>query len=100
MKQLTKQITCAAAMALMIAVQPAFADEDYQKDVAGGMMLFDLVFVRTIGLLGVVAGSAAFVVSLPFTIPSGSVDKAKEELINAPVRYTFKRPLGEIQKSE
>jgi hypothetical protein len=36
------------------------------------------------------------VIALPFTIPSGSVDRAAEELVKKPIRYTFKRPLGEL----
>lgn len=63
---------------------------------SGSDMFVDLVVTRPLGLLGIVAGSAAFVIALPFTIPSGSVGRSAEELVNKPVRYTFKRPLGEF----
>ena len=39
-------------------------------------------------------GTAAFVVSLPFTITSHSTDEAAKTLVRAPTTYTFKRPLG------
>jgi len=39
-------------------------------------------------------GTAAFVVSLPFTIPSHSTDEAARTLVRAPTTHTFKRPLG------
>ena len=41
-----------------------------------------------------VLGTAAFVVSLPFTITSHSTDEAAKTLVRAPTAYTFKRPLG------
>ena len=66
----------------------------------GSDMLLDLVVTRPLGLLGVVAGSAAFVVALPFTIPSASVGRAAEELVKKPVRYTFKRPLGDFSDEQ
>ena len=59
-------------------------------------MFVDLVVTRPPGLLGVAAGTAAFLVALPFTIASGSIDREAEEWIVKPIRYTFKRPLGEF----
>ena len=63
---------------------------------SGSDMFVDLVISRPLGLVGVVLGSAAFVVALPFTVPSGSVDRSAEALIRKPARYTFQRPLGEF----
>ena len=37
--------------------------------------------------------------ALPFTIPSGSVEKSAHELIVRPAEYTFKRPLGDFNDS-
>jgi hypothetical protein len=80
-------------IALTMAPSPLLAQT---ASPSGSDMFVDLVVTRPLGLLGVVAGSAAFVVALPFTIPSGSVDRAAEELVKKPFRYTFKRPLGEL----
>lgn len=65
---------------------------------SGADMVVDLVVMRPLGMLGVVLGCAAFVVALPFTVPSGSVDAAAEQLVKQPIRYTFKRPLGELRE--
>lgn len=81
------------AIALTIASSLALAQNG---NPSGSDMFVDLVVTRPLGLIAVVAGSAAFVVALPFTIPSGSVDQAAEEMVKKPFRYTFKRPLGEL----
>ena len=80
-------------VALTMASSPLLAQT---SSPSGSDMLVDLIVTRPLGLLGVVAGSVAFVVALPFTIPSGSVDRSAEELVKKPIRYTFKRPLGEL----
>ncbi len=59
-------------------------------------MMADGVLARPLGLVSTVIGSAFFVVTLPFTIPSDSVGAAKRQLIDYPAWFTFKRPLGEF----
>ncbi|MFO8084141.1 MAG: hypothetical protein R6U27_07480 [Desulfobacterales bacterium] len=59
-------------------------------------MVFDLALVRLAGLVGIVVGTAAFVVSLPFSAPGGNAQEAYERLMADPARYTFKRPLGDF----
>lgn len=78
---------------LVLASPPALAQTAAPS---GSDMVLDLVVTRPLGLLGVVVGSAAFVIALPFTIPSGSVGRSAEELVKKPLRYTFSRPLGEL----
>jgi hypothetical protein len=63
---------------------------------SGSSMLVDIVIARPLGLLATVVGAAAWVVSLPFSLPSGSADEAAQALVGDPAAYTFKRPLGEI----
>lgn len=60
----------------------------------GANMLLDLVVVRPLELVAYVTGFGAWVVSLPFTIPSESVPQAANELVGRPFEYTFMRPLG------
>jgi hypothetical protein len=43
-----------------------------------------------------VVGSAVFVVTLPFSAPSGSIHSAAEALVLKPARETFVRPLGDF----
>jgi len=87
----------AFAVALTMASSPLPAQT---ASPSGSEMFVDLVVTRPLGLLGVVAGSVAFVVALPFTIPSGSVGRSAEELVKKPARYTFKRPLGELPEDQ
>lgn len=87
----------AFALALTIASSPLLAQT---PPPSGSDMFVDLVVTRPLGLLGIIVGSAAFVVALPFTIPSGSVGRSAEELVKKPVRYTFNRPLGEISEEQ
>jgi len=87
----------AFAVALTMASSPLLAQT---ASPSGSDMFVDLVVTRPLGLLGVVAGSVAFVVALPFTIPSGSVGRSAEELVKKPARYTFKRPLGELPEDQ
>jgi len=56
----------------------------------------DVLFARPVGLVSIVAGTAMFIVSLPFAIPSGSVETAGRLLVADPFRYTFERPLGDF----
>jgi len=87
----------AVCIALVLLSSAAWAQPEPPS---GADMVVDLVVMRPLGLLGVVLGSAAFVIALPFTVPSGSVDRAAEELVKKPVRYTFRRPLGEIYEEQ
>ncbi len=59
-----------------------------------GSMAVDAVFVRPLGLVGTVFGAATYIVSLPFTLPSGNAGEAGKKLIGEPAAYTFSRPLG------
>ena len=59
-------------------------------------MVFDAAFVRPLGIVGIVFGTVAFVVSLPFSAPGGNTGEAYERLMADPARYTFKRPLGDF----
>ena len=59
-------------------------------------MIADTLIARPIGLLTTVAGSAIYVVSLPFSLLGGNEEMAREKLVKEPASYTFKRPLGEF----
>jgi hypothetical protein len=59
-------------------------------------MVFDLFLLRAAGIVGVVFGTGAFVLSLPFSALGGNTDEAYQRLMADPARYTFKRPLGDF----
>ena len=85
------------AAALAVAAVPAFA----QRNEAvlgdhGTDMMVDLLLVRPVSLVGSVIGFAGFLVSLPFTAPTGSAPDAARALVGTPLEYTFNRPLGDF----
>lgn len=59
-------------------------------------MIVDALVARPLGIIATVIGAATWVVSLPFSLPSGSAGEAAHTLVGTPARYTFNRPLGEF----
>ena len=100
MSNLVKRGLAVAALTVAMAAQAVAGQDQLPKDRAGGDMLLDAVIVRPISLVAIVAGSVAFVVALPFTIISGSVDSAANELVKKPIAFTFRRPLGQIEDQD
>ena len=87
-------ISCVALMAGSVRALPQ--DASSSDDVDSGGMVADLVLVRPLSLVGTVLGTAVFLVALPFTLPSGSVEKTANALVADPFEYTFNRPLGDF----
>lgn len=69
-------------------------------DVSAEAILADGLILRPAGVLATLVGTVAFVVTLPFSIPTRSVDKAAQKLVVDPARYTFVRPLGQVDSSK
>ena len=90
-------------MALPFLPLPVHADNRVDREPGTGDkgtdMVLDLLILRPLGLVTTGIGSVLFVVSLPFTVPSGSVGAAACELVSDPLAYTFTRPLGDIEDS-
>ncbi len=59
-----------------------------------GEMATDLVVARPVGFALTALGTAAFIVSLPFSALGGNVEQAAEKLIIEPGKETFVRCLG------
>ncbi len=79
------------------------AEDSYMartEDVSAEAMIADGLLLRPAGIVATVLGTAVFVVTLPFSIPTRSVGKAAQKLIVDPARYTFVRPLGQIESSK
>jgi hypothetical protein len=73
-----------------------FAKDDSPGDLSVAEVVGDVLWVRPLGFMQTALGAAAFVVSLPVTIPLKKVDEARDFLITYPYHYYFKRPLGEM----
>jgi len=79
------------------------AEDSYMartEDVSAEAMIADGLLLRPAGIAATVLGTAVFVVTLPFSIPTRSVGQAAQKLIVDPARYTFVRPLGQIESSK
>ena len=79
------------------------AEDSYMartEDVSAEAMIADGLLLRPAGIAATVLGTVVFVVTLPFSIPTRSVDKAAQKLIVDPARYTFVRPLGQVESSK
>ncbi len=87
-----RSIALLAACILLMTSVPAFGGER-TDDMA---IVFDVLLVRPVGVVAIVFGAALFIVSMPFAIPSGSVEKAGQALVAEPFKYTFSRPLGDF----
>ena len=72
---------------------PGWAEDQWaKKDPVGqGWSIMDVVFARPLGVAAGIAGSAIFVVSLPFTIPAGGVKEAADMFIVKPFQFSFTR---------
>jgi hypothetical protein len=94
---LRRAIVTISCVALMAGSVCAMAHDDFPSDEAdSGGMLADLFLVRPLSLAGTVLGTAVFLVALPFTLPSGSVEKTADAFVAHPFEYTFNRPLGDF----
>lgn len=60
----------------------------------GEAMAFDLFIARPLGLVGTVAGTAIYIVALPFNLLTFNLAAPARKLILEPIDYTFVRPLG------
>ena len=96
--RLLRHIT--AVFAGMLLVGSVMANEGhfpYQENIESPgifAMVGDLVIARPIGAAVTAVGTAAFVVSLPFTLLAGNTGEAGRELVVRPGRETFMRCLG------
>lgn len=84
----------AVALAFTLISTTAFAAEGFEKEPAGEEILLDALLLRPVGLATIFVGTAAFVVTLPFTVPAGGVGLAGRKFIVEPFKFTFTRPIG------
>lgn len=82
-------------LSVFSAGMSAAGDRNQQEPTAGEKFA-DAVVVRPMTLAASVVGFAAWVVTLPFTLPSGGTADAGKSWVLDPLEYTFVRPLGDI----
>lgn len=63
-----------------------------------GVVFFDTIIGRPLGLATTIAGTGVYIATLPMTAPTGSAGEAGWELVARPGGWTFVRPIGETDK--
>jgi hypothetical protein len=96
MKRVRKAILSALIVCLLSGgFQPwAWAETEWQEDASPVQDLynvFDILLVRPASALAGVAGIGMVILSLPFTLPTHSVDEATELFVHRPFRFAFQR---------
>jgi hypothetical protein len=89
-------ISVLLGMALLVSISatPLLAAE--QTEPSSDEIAADLLFVRPVAFSSIIVGAGIFVVSLPFTIPTGNFILAGRKLVVVPFKYTFSKPLGQL----
>jgi len=81
-------------VACLVLPQALWANDAIDDGPNGFAMVGDLLVARPIGVVMTAVGTAAWVVSLPFTLLAGHAGEAAETLILGPGAATFVRCLG------
>src|SRR5690606_8102377 len=84
----------ASALATVLTVPQVSLAQHSVEDPSALAMAGDLLLARPIGLVALVAGSALYVVSLPFSLAGGNAKAAGRTLVVEPAMTTFVRCLG------
>ncbi|MGB8721098.1 MAG: hypothetical protein WCD46_17465 [Desulfobacterales bacterium] len=103
MHNFLKTVTILAMVASLLTVPlggAALAADKSQEDISASAMWADALIVRPLGLVSIVAGSALFLVSLPFSLTGGNVGETAHTMVVVPSKFTFDRPLGDLTQLE
>lgn len=65
---------------------------------SAAVVFMDSLVAKPAGTVVTAGGTALFVLTLPWTIPSKSTDQAARSLIGRPFGYSFVRPVGRSDK--
>ena len=93
-KAKTKRALIALSISALLLPQTLWAQASIDESPSAGAMAGDLIVARPFGVVMTVAGTAAFLVSLPFTLLAGSASEAADTLMIGPAETTFVRCLG------
>jgi len=94
MKQTKRLILITILAFFMAGLTPRVALSDVTEEERDLAYLADVAVLRPVGLVTTVAGIALFIVTLPISVPTLSVEKSFDILVKSPAAYTFARELG------
>jgi hypothetical protein len=66
------------------------------SDPPGELIIADVLVMRPLGMAACVIGLAGALLAWPFAAITNSCDRVCNELIVKPYKYTFERPLGQM----
>lgn len=96
------RLPAALACALLLTSSMALAQqapgivEPMDPETRGLAAVADVLLARPLGLVATVVGTGIFVAALPFEALSGDVREPARLLVVEPARFTFTRPVGQI----
>ena len=96
LKQSIVFLTVAALILIPFATESLAQDKSEKTEYSAEKMMADILLVRPVGILATVFGSAVFIVALPFSLLGGNTEATYQNLVVAPAKFTFQRPLGDI----
>ncbi|MDP4651711.1 MAG: hypothetical protein NWS56_08160 [Haliea sp.] len=89
-----RRLAFVALVACLTLPSLSWAQSAMDESPSAGAMMGDLLVARPIGVVMTAGGTAAWLVSLPFTILAGHAGEAAETLMIGPAEATFMRCLG------
>jgi hypothetical protein len=89
----SKLLTVFTLSAVLIAPQMAYSNA-VEEDPSALAMTGDLLIARPLLLVTTVVGTAAYLISLPFSLAGGNAGQAGDTLVVQPAKATFVRCLG------
>ena len=84
----------AALMAVTLLVPTVSFAKGIDESPSAGAMVGDAVIARPMLLVLTAAGTAIYLVTLPFSLAGGNAGQAAEQLVIGPAKSTFVRCLG------
>ena len=91
-------------LVVLLAVSFLFAGNVNANPAGSGKnapaIVADAFICRPLGIIALIAGSAIYVVALPFTSMANGQEEAKRTLVLYPYHYTFTRQLGEFHDDD
>ncbi|MBQ0712494.1 MAG: hypothetical protein KBT53_06020 [Porticoccus sp.] len=90
----TSRALLATLMTALLVIPSVSVAKNLVEEPSTGEMVLDAVVARPILLVATVAGTAIYLVTLPFSLAGGNAGDAGEALVVGPARSTFVRCLG------
>mgnify|MGYP003455622703 CR=1 FL=1 len=91
MKGLRKSIFLLLVISFLIGVLSSNGWAQEMKVSNDEMNIFDLFFVRPLGIVAAAGGTCLFIASLPFTLPTRSVGDSFNLFVVEPWKFSFVR---------